>query len=248
MAKRKLCVEDSEQNTEKMIRLSETLVEMSDITDIASVAQERKLNFKMTDKKAKANLLKGASRVHLEIETKQKSKNFRFSTGAFIYVAKQMIKECETKFKSKSCIFHDDMEIRVDEFKDGLELNQKHFDTKIVLFVNGNKVVMHCYNSTQNIKVEGSIYLDFIRKFLEPLYQSNIERLKANIIEYDKAVIAALNQKPGRPIKPRSVKRIRSDINQPYFSCKKCDDAFDNYSKLKKHKLTVEKWGLKYYC
>jgi hypothetical protein len=35
------------------------------------------------------------------------------------------------------------------------------------------------------------------------------------------------------------VKSIRSDINQPYFLCKKCDDAFDSYSKLKKHKITV---------
>ena len=161
----------------------------------------RNLNFKLTDKKAKANLLKGASRVHLEIETKQKSKNFRFSTGAFLYVAKQMIKECETKFKNNSSIFHEDMEIRVEEFKDGLDLNEKHFDTKIVLYVNGNKVVMHGYNSTQNIKVEGSIYLDFIKKFLEPLFKSNIERLKANIIEYDRAVKVALNQKPGRPKK-----------------------------------------------
>ena len=71
------------------------------------------------------------------------------------------------------------------------------------------------------------------------MFKSNIERLKANIIEYDRAVKVALNQKPGRPIKPRSVKSIRSDINQPYFSCKKCDDAFDNYGKLKKHKVTV---------
>ena len=49
---------------------------------------------------------------------------------------------------------------------------------------------------------------------------------------------AALNKKPGRPIKPRTVKSIRSEINQPYFSCKKCDDAFDSYSKLRKHKLS----------
>ena len=54
-------------------------------------------------------------------------------------------------------IIHKDMEVRVEEFRDGIELNDKHFDTKLVLFVNGNKVVLHCYNSTQNIKVEGSI-------------------------------------------------------------------------------------------
>ena len=211
--------ESEDKNNGKMLRLSETFVEMSDITDIRSVAEERKLNFKLTDKKAKSNLLKGASRVHLDIETKQKSKNLRFSTGAFIYVAKQFVKECESKFKNKTMIIHKDMEMRVEEFRDGIELNDKHFDTKLVLFVNGNKVVLHCYNSTQNIKVEGSIYLNFIEKFLHPLFLSNIEIMKSRIVEYDKSVITALNKQPGRPIKPRSVKSIRSDINQPYFSC-----------------------------
>ena len=172
MAKRKLCLEESEaKKSGKMLRLSETLVEMNDITDVTSVTSDRKLNFKLTDKKAKGNLLKGASRVHFEIETKQKSKNLRFSTGAYIYVAKAMVKECESKFKSNSAFFHDALEIKVVEYRDGLDLSDKHFDTKIVFSVNGNKVVMHCYNSTQNLKVEGSVYLDFIRKFLEPLFQ-----------------------------------------------------------------------------
>ena len=112
--------ESEDKNNGKMLRLSETFVEMSDITDIRSVAEERKLNFKLTDKKAKSNLLKGASRVHLDIETKQKSKNLRFSTGAFIYVAKQFVKECESKFKNKTMIIHKDMEMRVEEFRDGI--------------------------------------------------------------------------------------------------------------------------------
>ena len=210
---------------------------MKDIDNLVSVTGGRKLNFKMTDKKAKAYLLKAASRVHFNIETNEKSKNVRFSAGAFIMVAKPMIKECEAKFQSKSFILHENMEISVFEFRDGLELNNKHFDTKIVFFVNGNKIVMHCYNSTQNIKVEGSIYLHFIRRFLEPLFLSNIEIMKAKIIEYDKAVIKTLNAKLGRPIKPRSAKSIRSDINQPFFSCKHCDDAFYSYSKLRRHKL-----------
>ena len=62
--------------------------------------------------------------------------------------------------------------------------------------------------------------------------------MKSRIVEYNKSVITALNKQPGRPIKPRSVKSIRSDINQPYFSCKRCDVAFDSYGKLKRHKFT----------
>ena len=81
--KRKLCSEELEaKKNEKVIRLSETIVEMSDIGNMEAVKEERKLNFKLTDKKAKSNLLKGASREHLEVESKQKSKNIRFSTGS----------------------------------------------------------------------------------------------------------------------------------------------------------------------
>ena len=80
--------------------------------------------------------------------------------------------------------------------------------------------------------------MNCIEKFLHPLFLSNIEIMKSRIVEYNKSVITALNKQPGRSIKPRSVKSIRSDINQPYFSCKRCDDAFDSYGKLKRHKFT----------
>ena len=59
------------------------------------------------------------------------------------------------------------MNISVSDFSAGLELNGKHFDTKIEFQVNNQKVVMHYYNSTQNLKVEGSVYLDFIDKYLK---------------------------------------------------------------------------------
>ena len=113
--KRKLCLEElKDKKTGKMLRLSETMVEMSDIANITSVTEVRKLNFKLTDKKAKSSLLKSANRCHFEVETKQKSKNLRFSAGAFIHVAKQMIKECESKFRNKSLLIHNKMEIKVD--------------------------------------------------------------------------------------------------------------------------------------
>ena len=73
----------------------------------------------------------------------------------------------------------------------------------------------------------------FHKKVFGATFQSNIEIFAGKIVEYDKVVRAALNKWPGRPIKSRSVKSIRSKINQPYFSCKKCDDAFDSYSKLR---------------
>ena len=100
--------------------------------------------------------------------------------------------------------------IKVEEFLDGIDLEAKHFDTKIVFSVNTKKVVIHCYNSTQNIKVGGSVYLDFIKNFLEPMFLANIEVMRQKIIDYDKSVIATLNKKPGKPLKRKSVKSVRS--------------------------------------
>ena len=233
--KRKYLQEGSEEkNVSKMLKLSETVVEMKDINDLGSL--ERNFNFKLTDKKAKSNILKSANRCHFEIESKQKSKNLKFSAGAYVFVAKEMIKECELNFKNKSIITHEDMEIRIQEFKEGFDLDGNHFDTKIAFLVNGKKAVLHFYNTTQNVKVDGSIYIDFIERFLEPLFLSNIKSMKTQIAEFDKSVIKTLNS--GKPIKPISIKSIRSNINQPFFSCQKCDDAFDSFSKLRRHKVT----------
>ena len=233
--KRKLCIEElRDEKTEKM---NQTNVEMKNFSEIAP-SNERKFNFKLTDKRAKANLLKSASRQHFEVETKQKSKNLKFCAGAFIHVAKPMIEECESKYRSKTKFIYNQMVISVQEFREGFELNHKNFDTKIVFCVNRNKVVMHCYNSTQNVKVEGSGYLNFIENFLEPLFLSNLECSKMKIVDYDRSVMVALLGVRGRPIRARSVKKVRSVINYPHFLCKKCDSAFDSYILLKKHRVT----------
>ena len=217
-----------------MLKFSETVVEMKEVNDLESI--ERNFDFKLTDKKAKSNILKSAKRCHFEIEAKQKSKNLKFSAGSYLFVAKQMIKECQLNFRNQSPITHDDMEIRIQDVKEGFDLDGNHFDTKIEFLVNGKKAVLHFYYTTQNVKVDGSIYNDFIHRFLEPLFLSNIKSMKTQIVDFDKSVIKTLNS--GKPIKSRSIKSIRSNINQPFFSCQKCDDAFDSFNKLKRHKVT----------
>ena len=160
--KRKLHSESMEENQTmmKMFKLNQSDASITNL-ELSEVGSGRKFNFKLTDKRAKSNLLKSASRDHFELDPKQKSTNLKFSAGSFIMVAKPMIKECEARFRSKSNFVKDDMVISVAEFRDGIELNDKHFDTKVVFSVNKKKVVLHCYNSTQNLKVDGSIYKYF---------------------------------------------------------------------------------------
>ena len=240
MPKRKQYFEDSEGiASTKMLKLNQSgISDMDlDIADVTSVEEGRKFKFQLTDKKAKSNLIKSAGRSHFLVETKQMSKNLKFSAGAYLQVAKQLIKECEHKFRSQTSFTQNNLNIKVQDYRDCLELNDKHFDTKIVFLVNEQKVVMHCYNSTQNLMVNGSIYEELIEEFLEPLFRFNIERMKVSINEYDKAIVASLGAK-GRPLRARSVKSVRSVIQTPQFVCKKCDFKYNNYTELKKHKVS----------
>ena len=197
---------------------------------------DRTFNFKLTDKKAKSNLLKSANRPQFEIEMKQQSLNLKFSAGAYLLVAQPLIKEFELYFKRKTSFTENGMETKVLEFRAGKELNDKHFDTKIVFLVNTKKVTMHCYNSTQNIMVNGSCYLEFVDKLLEPFFLTNVAKRKVEINEYDKTVISSLNAR-GRPLKARSVRNIRSAIQQVDFKCKKCGDNFTSHGQLMRHKV-----------
>ena len=82
--KRKYIQEESEdKNVSKILKLSETFVEMKEICDLKSL--ERNFDFKLTDKKAKSNIIKAANRCHFEVEAKQKSKNLKFSAGSYFF-------------------------------------------------------------------------------------------------------------------------------------------------------------------
>ena len=225
MLKRRLCLGET---SNKMHKLNASSLDNTENND-------RKFNFKLTDKKAKSNLLKSANRPHFEVEMKQLSLNLKFSAGAYLLVAKPFVEQCETYFNKNSSLTENTMEVKVNEFRAGKDLNEKHFDTKIVFLVNAQKVTMHCYNSTQNIMVNGSIYVEFIEKFLQPFFQTNVDKKQAQIKEYDKTVIKSLNAR-GRPLKARSVKNIRSVIQQVDFICTKCSNTFASHGHLRKHK------------
>ena len=106
------------------------------------------------------------------------------------------------------------MNVLVSEIQTGEELNGKHFDTKIVFYANNDKIVIHAYNSTCNLKVEGSTYLNFIENYLEPLFVKEVGRCKAEIIECDKSIMTSLGARA--PLRTRSVKSIRSSINKQH--------------------------------
>ena len=227
--KRKLEVSTIGNSCEKVVKMNHTEIEKMDITDVNSVAGSRTFNFKLTDKKAKKNLLKSAQRKYLETESKQNCKNLKFSPGSYLLVAKKMVDECQVKFNENVVFNYEDMEIKVIGFHSGHELNNKHFDTKIIFSVNNQKVIMHCYNSTQNLKIDGQAHCYFSENFLEPLLKSKIDDIKEEIDRYDRKLVASLDSSNiGGPLKGISVRKIRNSIDKNLFTCKTCQLTKNN--------------------
>ena len=194
-----------EHTSAKMLKWNVTELENMDISDVTSISGSRRFNFKLTDQKAKKNLLKSAHRQHFQVEEKQNCQNLRFSPGAYLMVAKKMIEQCEVRFKNNSTYVYEDLQIKVDEFRAGHELNNKHFDTKVTFSVNNQKVVMHCYNSTQNLKVDGIAHSYFVKKFLEPLFRIQVDEFKTEIDQYDKNVLSSLGGGCSEKLKDKEV-------------------------------------------
>ena len=127
------------------------------------------------------------------------------------------------------------LNIKVEEFENGMEINAKHVDSKIVFSVNGEKAVLHCYNTTQNLMVNGKMYTEIINQYLKPLFVQKIEAIKLKIAEYDKIVVTSLTPKrPSRATK--SVKGIRSIMNQTGYSCPKCSFTASNQAHVRTHR------------
>ena len=154
------------------------------------------------------------------------------------------LRQCEENYKKGMNIILNNMEIQVYEYQDGKDMTARHIDSKIVLYVNKEKIVIHSYNSTQKVMVSGSKYLEFTEN-LKSLFMRKIENTKDAILEYDESVKKSLTLSHGPKFATsRSVKSIRSSINQPNFQCTKCDITTKSYATLKKHKLVAHSVSL----
>ena len=210
--------EQIEMTGYKVQRMSDTVVIEENIRNDPIVPEvSRNFSFKLTDATAKKNLLTGARRIPFDKEPKQKSVKLMFSAGAYIEVVMPTLlnwKNCVG-----NCINFGGISINIFEVKAGYELNSKHFDTKIVFLFDKNRVVIHSYNSTQNMKVEGKGYLEFIQRYLEPYFLQRIQDNDARITEYNMKIVGNLT----KPVVRRSTQYKPAS----QFICKKCDHTLE---------------------
>ena len=85
--------------------------------------------------------------------------------------------------------------IEIVEYKTGVDLSENRMDTKLVVLVNGDRLVIHSYNSTQNIMVQGKNFAKFAVNHLQPYFSRMIDNSLDKIEKFNADVQEALGKK-----------------------------------------------------
>ena len=136
--------------------MKEVLNSMCSIVDLKQSASSelRSFGYALNKKRAKAKLLKGAKRdKNLEVEVKTGCVNLRFSDGSFFEVVMPIVNEWQENLDT--IIDINGHEIKVIEADKGLDASEKCVDTKLTVMYNEEGFVIHCYNTTQNLMIQG---------------------------------------------------------------------------------------------
>ena len=187
----------------------------------------RNFAYKLTDKKATANFLKAASREAFEIDDKQRCSVLIFSVGAYMKCVFPVLKEwhgMKDEFQSGKLL------LKITKIVPSFDETGKNVENIFTFLVNGKKVTVTSFNTTQKIKVEGQGYTELIEMYLRQLFTNKITDAAAEIDDYNKGVIAALSGKRKAVSRPYRSVRMKSQ-----FACTLCESTFVNISQLNSH-------------
>ena len=211
-------------------------IEISSVDDLVKDSEivnykdtVRKFEFQLDEKAAKAKLVKNAKKIPFEIVENSSSSNLVFSPGSWNSVVQPSMRYWDEVKGTKTCKI-DDRIVRIADVKTGKDVGGKHIDTQIVFFSNRDKVVLHCYNTTQLILVNGHGYADFIKVCLKPFFEAKIKMNEEDIVRFNANVLDTLGSKRVK----------RSDVKYTggatFLWCTRCDFAAKSRTALLKHK------------
>ena len=205
----------------------ECLVKDSEV--LVTREEARKFEYKLNDKAAKGKLIKGGKRIPFEVVGNSSSSNLVFNLGSWNYVVKPSFKYWTEVKGNKTCRIGDTI-VRIADVKTGKDIGGKHIDTQIVFFANRDKVVLHCYNTTQLILVNGHGYAKLIEMFLKPYFESKIQMNLNEINVFNENALSSLGSK--------TVKRsdVKYTGGPTHLWCTRCDFAAKSRTSLQKHK------------
>ena len=213
-----------------MISIKEfDVVEFVKDSEIAKPSEvKRTFEYNLSDKAAKAKLIKGAKRIPFDIVEHSSSSNLIFSPGAWNHVVLPTMRYWNQSKGGKMCKIGDTV-VKIASVDIGKEGGGKHIDTVVVFYADKDKVVCHLYNTTQLILVNGHGYARLIEIFLKPFFESKISFNIPDIDDYNKQVLQTLGSKQVK----RSTVKYKSGSS---FPCRECDFSARTLIALKKHK------------
>ena len=131
--KRKLFGEDSSL---RMLKVSRTDCAMNLLEPLTKVSSSlgRNFGYKLSDKKAKSNLLKGATRESLEIFDRQVCVMLFFNVGSYLEVVFPSVLKWQN---GKQAYEYQNMNIQIKDILPGYDDEGKHIDTLVTFQVNG---------------------------------------------------------------------------------------------------------------
>ena len=181
----------------------------------------RVFNYVLDNKRAKAKLLKGAMRgKHLVVESKPGCVNLIFIDGSYCQTLLPLLREWHQKQNQK--IYINKTEVEIIEINSGIDKNKKHVDTKLILLAENSRLVLHAYNSTQKLMVQGQNYEKFALSCLEPFFQVKIDETIEEITKINDDIKESLNMKRDFKIKET-------------FNCPQCEVVSSSKADLKVH-------------
>ena len=212
---------------EKQVELRSLEKFVNDNVVVFTNEKERMFDNSLSDKNAKAKLLKGARRIPFELVKNSVSWNLVFNLGSWHSIVLPAIKYWNQRQETGTCKIGT-MTINIASVKSGTDASGKHIDTQIVFLVGREQAVCHFYNTTQLILVNGHAYKKLIEEFLVPFFESRIASNLEEIMKFNEMAMQTLGAKT---VKRRSVKYKGGST----FDCGKCEFASKTITALAKH-------------
>ena len=169
------------------------MVNDSKVANIGDI-QARQFEYKLDEKAATGKLIKGAKRLPFEIVEKSSSSNLVFNLGSWNIIAQPSLRYWNKGKGSKTCRIGETT-VKIADVKTGKDARGNHIDTQVIFFSNRDKVVLHCYNTTQLILVNGHGYSKFIEMFLKPYFESKIALNTEKIKQFNDTALDTLGSK-----------------------------------------------------
>ena len=109
----------------------------------------RNFKYRITEKTARANIVKGARKKHFQVEHKKGATNIDFNDGSWILVAFPVIKDREKN--EGASIDINSIQVQIIDARPGYDSGKNNVDFKVVFSFSGSKIVVHAYNSKQKL-------------------------------------------------------------------------------------------------